>query len=102
MGNGAVIDMFSCNGTVSQTFQFLPDGTLRLYAECLTARGGKIVLWSCGAGRQKWTVIRTGGLSSELAVGGSCLALPRLTAAQGTQLVTASCGSGPRVHWHIW
>jgi hypothetical protein len=112
--NGAVVDMFWCNGTAGEAWSFLPDGTIRAgrYGNaCLTVRGKlgavgtKIVLWTCSAGdkSQRWTVSRTGGLSSELSLGGVCLAITSMTAANATQLVTGTCtASDPRVHWHIW
>jgi Ricin-type beta-trefoil lectin domain/Putative Ig domain len=111
--NGAVVDMFWCNGTTGQTWSLRPDGTIRagLYSNaCLTvggklgAVGTKIKLWACSASGQgqKWTVSRTGGLSSELRLGGVCLGLTSMTAANATQLVTGKCtASDPRVHWHI-
>ena len=106
MANGNVIDMYSCNNTISQAFTFMPDGTLRLFvSKCVTVRSGKIVLWSCtkGGGGQRWTVVPTGGLGSELTMNGVCLAVPSLTAADTTQLVTRACGAtDPRVTWHIW
>jgi hypothetical protein len=107
-GNGNVIDMFWCNGSRGQAWMLEPDGTIRpsLYGgECVTARRAKIVLWTCSTGNkaQQWTVVRTGGLSSELRVGGACLGITSLTAANGAQLVTARCtATDPRVHWHIW
>lgn len=112
--NGSVVDMFLCNGTRGQGWAFHPDGTIRagIYGDkCVTVRGTlgkagtKIVLWACSAGNkaQRWTVTRTGGLSSELSLGGVCLGVPSMTAANATQLITAACtASDPRVHWHIW
>ncbi len=111
--NGAVIDMFWCNSTQGQDWTIAPDGTIRagLYnGQCLTARGKKAVLWACGAaGQQKWTVVRTSRMSSELAQGGVCLAIPSLTSGKGTllelngtQLITSRCGrTDPRDLWHI-
>jgi hypothetical protein len=111
--NGAVVDMFLCNGTQGQKWSFRTDGTIRpgLYgSKCVTVRGKpgavgtKLVLWACsaGGGGQRWTVSRTGGLSGELTLGGVCLAIPSMTAANAAQLVTEACSaSDPRVHWHI-
>jgi hypothetical protein len=110
--NGNPVDMYSCNGTPIQNWTFEPDGSIRVYGnKCVTVRGAlgrigtKIQLWTCTAGNrgQHWTVARTFGLSSELKLGGVCLAIPSMKAADGSQLVTASCGAtDPRVHWHIW
>jgi hypothetical protein len=111
--NGAVVDMFWCNGTTGQAWSFRPDGTIRagLHSNaCLTAGGKlgavgtKIVLWACSASNkgQKWTVTHTGNMSSELTLGGACLGLTSMTAANATQLVTDKCTpSDPRVHWRI-
>ena len=79
---------------------------------CLTVHGAlgrvgtKIQLWACTAANRKgqqWAVVRTGGLSAELQLGGVCLAIPSVTAADGSQLVTARCtATDPRIHWRIW
>jgi len=108
--NGNKVDTYTCNGTPVQSWTFEPNGTLRIYGnKCLTATrlgavGVKIELWTCdGAATQRWAVARTGGLSSELTQDGVCLAIPSMTAIDGTQLVTARCtASDPRVHWHVW
>jgi broad specificity polyphosphatase/5'/3'-nucleotidase SurE len=113
--NGSVIDMYSCNGTPPQAWTFEPDGTIHSAAYgtmCLTVHGAlgrvgtKIQLWACTAGNRKgqqWAVVRTGGLSSQLRLGGVCLAIPSLTAADGSQLVTAKCtATDPRIYWRIW
>lgn len=111
--NGAIVDMFWCNSTMGQNWTLGTDGTIRAGrygGQCLTIRGSKAVLWACGAaGNQKWTVVRTGAMSSELAQGGVCLAVPGLTVRKGTvlepigtQLVTSRCGAAnPRDLWHI-
>jgi hypothetical protein len=112
--NGAVVDMFWCNGTTGQAWSFRPDGTIRagLYSnKCMTVRNRQTVIYTCGAGdrSQKWTVVRTGAMSSELTEGGVCLAIPSLTSAKGTllepngtQLITSTCSkTDPRDLWHI-
>jgi hypothetical protein len=109
--NGNPIDMYSCNGTPIQNWTFEPDGTIRVYGnKCVTVRtlgrtGTKVVLWTCTAANrrgQQWAVVRTGYMSAELTIGGVCLAVPSMTAADGTQLVTGRCtATDLRVHWHI-
>jgi hypothetical protein len=102
------VDMFWCNATIGQNWIFEPNGTIRPSQypnSCVTVSGSKIVLKGCAAPtkEQKWSVSRTGGLSSEITLGGVCMATPSLTAANGTPLVTAKCtASNPNVHWHIW
>jgi len=112
--NGNPVDMYSCNGTPPQAWTFEPDGSIHSAAygnKCVTVRGAlgrigtKIQLWACAAGNksQHWAVVRTGGLSAELTLGGVCLAIPGMKAADGSQLVTAPCSAAdPRVHWHVW
>ena len=104
--NKTVIDMFSCNGTPGQAWDFEPNGRIRIsqYANvCLTLYKSQPVLWVCGAaGNQKWSVNRTGGLGSELTVGGACLATKSLTAANAAKLVMTKCSAGnPLDLWHI-
>jgi Ricin-type beta-trefoil lectin domain/Putative Ig domain len=104
--NGTVVDMFPCNGTPGQAWDFEPNGTIRIsqYRNvCLTLRKSEPVLWVCGTSSgQKWSVNRAGGLGSELAVGGVCLATKSLTASNASKLVTARCAaSNPLDLWHI-
>lgn len=99
------------SSSAGQAWTFETDGTLRMFgSKCLTVRGKKAVIWTCGAaGNQKWTVVRTGAMSSVLTQGGVCLAVPSLTAAKGTllepiftQLITSKCSTtDPRDLWHI-
>jgi hypothetical protein len=102
------VDMFWCNGTGGQTWIFEPNGTIRPSQypnSCVTLSKSKIVLKGCASptSEQKWSVSRTGGFGSEIALGGVCMATPSLTTANGTQLVSAKCtASNPNVHWHIW
>ncbi len=109
--NGNPIDMYSCNGTPIQNWTFEPDGSIRVYGnKCVTVRtlgrvGTKVVLWTCSAANrgQHWAVVQSGSLSSELGIGGMCLAVPSLTAPDGSQLVMARCtATDPRIHWRIW
>ena len=104
--NGTVIDMYACNNTPGQAWDFEPNGTIKIsqYANvCVTMHKGQPVLWVCGtAGDQKWSVNRTGGLGSELTVGGACLATKSLTAGNAIDLVMAKCSaSNPLDLWHI-
>jgi Ricin-type beta-trefoil lectin domain/Putative Ig domain len=112
--NGAVVDMFWCNDTAGQAWSFRPDGTIRagLFSDkCVTVRNSKTVLYTCASGNssQKWAVVRTGVMSSELTQAGVCLAIPSMTSAKGTllepngtQLTTSRCSkTDPRDLWHI-
>ena len=59
--NGAVVQVWSCNGLPNQKWQVMSDGTIRHNGLCLDARGNgttngtKVQLWACtGNGNQKW------------------------------------------------
>ncbi|TVY99706.1 hypothetical protein EAS64_41380 [Trebonia kvetii] len=106
--NGAIVDKFTCNNTIAQSWSFATNGMIRggqYPADCLTQHGTKIALYRCATGNasQLWSVIRAGGLGVELKVGSVCLAMPKLTASDMTQLVTTKCSaSNPLDLWHIW
>jgi hypothetical protein len=104
--NGAIVDKYTCNGTIAQSWIFSTDGTIKggqYPADCLNPRGTKVVLWRCAQQRQPWSVIPAGGLGVELRAGSVCLAMPAFTAADTTQLVTTRCSAAnPLDLWHIW
>jgi hypothetical protein len=106
--NGAVVDKYTCDNTIAQTWIFSTNGMIKggqYPADCLTPHGTKIALYRCASGDkgQRWSVIRAGGLGVELKVGSVCLAMPKLTASDTTQLVTAKCSAtNPLDLWHIW
>jgi len=59
--NGAVVQVWRCNGLPNQQWQVMSDGTIRHNGLCLdargyaTANGSKVQLWACtGNGNQKW------------------------------------------------
>jgi hypothetical protein len=59
--NGAVVQVWRCNGLPNQKWQVMSDGTIRHNGLCLDARGSgttngtKVQLWACtGNGNQKW------------------------------------------------
>jgi hypothetical protein len=59
--NGAVVQVWQCNGDAAQQWQVLSDGTIRHNGLCLdaagygTANGTKVQLWACtGGANQKW------------------------------------------------
>ena len=108
--NGNAVDMFWCAYSGSK-WTFDRDGTIRMFGnKCVTDLRGKAVIWTCGGqGGQKWTVVRTSAMGSELAQGGVCLAIPSMTASPGpvlepnnTQLIMSKCSqTDPRDLWHI-
>jgi hypothetical protein len=105
--NGTVIDMFTCNGTAGQAWDFEPNGTIKIsqYSTvCLEFNKSKPELWRCNASdkSQRWTVKPAGGLGSELTVGGACLAVKSLTSGNTAKLVMAKCAANnPLDLWHI-
>lgn len=59
--DGAIVQVWSCNGLVNQQWQVWSDGTIRHNGLCLdarnygTANGTKVQLWACtGGANQKW------------------------------------------------
>jgi ricin-type beta-trefoil lectin protein/Big-like domain-containing protein len=59
--NGAVVQVWQCNGAANQKWQVWSDGTIRHNGLCLdaenhgTANGTKVQLWACtGAANQQW------------------------------------------------
>ncbi|UQX04458.1 ricin-type beta-trefoil lectin domain protein [Streptomyces sp. RerS4] len=61
--NGTQIQLYTCNGTVAQSWILGKDGTLRALGKCLdnsrnlAANGNKISLWDCnGSAAQRWSV----------------------------------------------
>ena len=59
--NGAVVQIWRCNGRSNQQWQVMSDGTIRHNGLCLdaagygTANGTKVQLWACtGNGNQQW------------------------------------------------
>ena len=47
--------------------------------------------------------MQSGSLGTELTQGGVCLAVPSMTAIDGSRLVAARCtAADPRIHWHTW
>jgi hypothetical protein len=59
--NGAIVEVWRCNGLVNQQWQVFSDGTIRHNSLCLDATGGrtangtKVDLWACNGGaNQKW------------------------------------------------
>jgi Ricin-type beta-trefoil lectin domain/Putative Ig domain len=106
------VDMFWCKYSGSQ-WTFEQDGTIRMFGnKCITVNSkNQAVIGLCSARNfsQKWAVIRTSAMGSELAERGVCLAIPSMTTARGTalevndtQLIVSKCNeSDPRDLWHI-
>jgi hypothetical protein len=62
--NGAIVQVWTCNGGAAQMWQVMSDGTIRHGGLCLdatgygTSNGTKIQLWACtGNTNQKWNTL---------------------------------------------
>ena len=108
--DGNVIDEFFCNSSIAQSWQLLPDGTLRIFGDkCMTVAGSagrigaKIELFTCAAGdaSQRWRIVTHGSFVAEIENGGACLAVPGNNSPNGVQLRLARCaGNAPTDTWH--
>jgi hypothetical protein len=104
--NGAVVDLYSCNGSAAQVWSPNPDGTVRINGLCLdvtgasTSEGAPVDLWSCNGGaNQKWTATESGALVS--AQTGMCLDDPNSTTSDGTQVRIWACNSTSAQVWTL-
>ena len=104
-GQGNVIDIYTCNGTAAQNWEYKPGGapsqpgTLTINGKCMDAPGTKVVLDSCdGAASQNWLIT---GSAGELynTNSGKCLSDPGSSTTNGTQVVVASCTSTVNQAW---
>jgi ricin-type beta-trefoil lectin protein len=111
--NGTKVDIYSCNGTLAQTWATFPDHSLRRFGgyknvntgKCLditgkkTANGTKVQLWSCTGGwNQRWTYNK----SAHEWVNphsGKCLDDPSGRLTNGTQLQIWSCNGHSNQQW---
>ena len=104
--NGAIADLYTCNGTAAQNWTVEPDGTIRINGQCLdvtgqgTAEGTPVELWTCNGGaNQKWTPDSAGGLVSTQS--GECLDDPNWTTNNGTQLDIWDCTGNTNQRWTL-
>jgi 1-phosphatidylinositol phosphodiesterase len=104
--NGAVVDIYTCNGSAAQVWAPESDGTLRINGLCLdvngagTSKGTKVDLWSCNGGsNQQWTATESGALVS--AQSGLCLDDPDSTTTDMTQLQIWTCNSTNAQVWTL-
>jgi Ricin-type beta-trefoil lectin domain/Putative Ig domain len=109
---GGRVDMFWCKYSGSR-WTFEQDGTIRMFGnKCITVNNKNRAVIGLCSGRnfsQKWAIIRTSPMGSELAERGVCLAIPSMTTARGTalelndtQLIVSRCNeTDPRDLWHI-
>jgi len=104
--NGALVDLYDCNGGAAQQWTLPGDGTVRINGKCMdvtgrgTTNGTLVELWDCNGGsNQAWTAQADGTLKS--AQSGRCLDDPGSDTANGTQLIIWDCNGGTNQKWTL-
>src|SRR5262249_38808084 len=97
-------DLQDCDGSQSQHFWLMPDGTIQIYNQCLTVNGtgngAPVVLSGCnGGGGQQWN--RSGNASGTLKnpASGRCLDDPGASTSPGTALQLYDCNGSSAQNW---
>ncbi|TDD10387.1 poly(3-hydroxybutyrate) depolymerase [Nonomuraea deserti] len=103
--NGALAQIWDCNGQANQQWTSTSAGELRVYGtKCLdvngagTADGTAVIIWDCnGQDNQKWRLNADGSIT---AVGANkCLDVSGAGTANGTRLQIWSCHGGANQQW---
>jgi hypothetical protein len=100
--NGNKVDIWSCNGTVAQTWTFV-NGALSVRGKCLDdasqgGAGAPLVIWICnGHKAQTWTHNSNG--EYVLALNNLCLTDPSGSSVNGTQVLVRTCANFADQHW---
>ncbi|MGW1158195.1 ricin-type beta-trefoil lectin domain protein [Streptomyces sp. NPDC002519] len=96
---GNKVQVYTCNGTISQSWTIGTDGTVKVKGMCLdttgnaTTSGTTVVIDTCSSdATQKWAVTTAGKLANK-ANSSMCLTDPGASATKGTQLTLAACTS---------
>lgn len=104
--NGNPLDIWTCNGSTSQHWTLVQDGTLRIHGKCLdvlhggTGNGTKVDLYSCNStGSQHWRLGTGGALINPQS--GKCLTDPGGSKTNGTRLAIYSCGGKNYQLWFL-
>ncbi|MFE1791480.1 ricin-type beta-trefoil lectin domain protein [Streptomyces sp. NPDC059525] len=102
--NGTQIQLYTCNGSVAQSWILGKDGTFRALGKCLddsrnlTANGNKIQLYDCnGSPAQRWTVNAKGQIVH--AASGKVLDVTGGKTANGTPVQLYTAGGDKRQVW---
>jgi eukaryotic-like serine/threonine-protein kinase len=102
--DGTPVQLYECNGTDAQQWEFASDGTVQSLGQCLDVRGGdtddgaKVQIYECnGTGAQQWTATPDGSIVNVQA--DKCLDVPRSQTADGTQLVIWTCHGEDNQRW---
>ncbi|WP_062357279.1 lectin [Herbidospora yilanensis] len=103
--NGAVIQLWDCNGQANQQWTTTAAGELRVYGgKCLdvsgagTADGTAVTIWDCnGQNNQKWRLNSDGSIT---AVGANkCLDVSNYGTANGSRIHIWACHGGTNQRW---
>jgi alpha-galactosidase len=102
--NGALTEIWDCNGGNNQLWTRTPAGQLVIYGKCLdaydnqTTAGTKVELWSCnGASNQQWQFNADGSITGVQS--GLCLDVTGAATANGTKLELWTCNGGTNQRW---
>ena len=102
--DGARLQIYDCNGTGAQQWQFASDGTVRALGKCMdaaaagTANGTAVQLYTCnGTNAQKFTLSAAGDLVNVNA--NKCVDVAGAATANAAQLQLWTCGGGSHQKW---
>jgi predicted alpha-1,6-mannanase (GH76 family) len=103
--NGAIADLWDCNGTGAQQWTVSGDNLL-VNGNCLdiigagsTANGTLVDIWTCNSGANQDWVAENGTLVNPQS--GKCLDDPGFSTTDGTQLDIWSCNGGVNQQWAL-
>ncbi|MEU5127497.1 ricin-type beta-trefoil lectin domain protein [Streptomyces mobaraensis] len=104
--NGTQIQLYSCNGSVGQSWILAKDGTFRVMGKCLddarnaTADGNKIQLFDCNGGAsQRWSVDVKGRIVH--VASGKVLDVTGGSTANGTKVQLYKANANKRQLWTV-
>ncbi|GGL12779.1 alpha-L-arabinofuranosidase [Sphaerisporangium melleum] len=103
---GAALQIYDCNGTAGQAFEFTSAGELRTFngTRCVdayaqgTSPGTQAVIWSCnGQNNQKWRQNSDGSITGIQS--GLCLDVNGASTANGAQVILWTCHGAANQKW---
>jgi beta-glucanase (GH16 family) len=102
--DGARLQIYDCNGTGAQQWQFASDGTVRSLGKCMdaaaagTANGTAVQLYTCnGTNAQKFTLSAAGDLVNANA--NKCVDVAGAATANASPLQLWTCSGGSNQKW---
>jgi beta-glucanase (GH16 family) len=102
--DGARLQIYDCNGTAAQQWQFASDGTVRALGKCMdaaaagTADGTAVQLYTCnGTNAQKFTLSAAGDLVNVNA--NKCVDVGGAATANASPLQLWTCSGGSNQKW---